>query len=172
MKGRKTADVWKKDVWEFQAKSGSSGFCCLLLYFIGKIAVQEMSGKTPGSPRHPSSRHPRPSERGNAMRGNSTESLREPPSGKSVSERTSENLREVPFCDLGFIASLPVGGFRRSSRRPSRRKIFLGGSRSCCPSSCCPFIFLHRNREETKGRFCKSSVSAFFSFSKWQVSES
>ena len=31
--------------------------------FLGKIAVQEMSGKTSGSPRHPSSRHPRPSER-------------------------------------------------------------------------------------------------------------
>ena len=52
---QKAADVWKKDVWEFQA-SGSS---CLFPYFLGKIAVQEMSGKTPGSPRHPSSRHPR-----------------------------------------------------------------------------------------------------------------
>ena len=59
---QKAADVWEKDVWEFQAKSGSSGSCCLFLYFLGKIAVQEMSGKTLGSPRHPSSRHPRPSE--------------------------------------------------------------------------------------------------------------
>ena len=58
---QKAADVWEKDVWEFQAKSGSSGSCCLFLYFLRKIAVQEMSGKTPGSPRHPSSRHPRPS---------------------------------------------------------------------------------------------------------------
>ena len=57
------ADVWKKDVWEFQAKSGSSGSCCLLLHFLGKTAVQEMSGKAPGSPRHPSSRHPRPSDK-------------------------------------------------------------------------------------------------------------
>ena len=56
------ADVWEKDVWEFQAKSGSSGSCRLFLHFLGKIAVQEMSGKTPGSPRHPSSRHPRPSD--------------------------------------------------------------------------------------------------------------
>ena len=55
-------DVWEKDVWEFQAKSGSSGSCRLFFHFLGKIAVQEMSGKTPGNPRHPSSRHPWPSE--------------------------------------------------------------------------------------------------------------
>ena len=59
---RVVADVWKKDVWEFQAKSGSSGSCRLFLHFLRKIAVQEMSGKTPGAPRHPSSRHPRPSD--------------------------------------------------------------------------------------------------------------
>ena len=50
---RVVAVVWEKDVWEFQAKSGSSGSCGLFLHFLGKIAVQEMSGKTPGSPRHP-----------------------------------------------------------------------------------------------------------------------
>ena len=44
-------------VWEFRS-------CCLFLYFLGKIAVQEMSGRTPGSPRHPSSRHPWPSDWG------------------------------------------------------------------------------------------------------------
>ena len=60
---RVVADVWKKDVWEFQAKSGSSGSCRLFRHFLGKIAVQEMSGKTPGSPRHPSSRHPQPSDK-------------------------------------------------------------------------------------------------------------
>ena len=58
---RKVADVWKKDVWEFQAKSGSSGSCRLFLHFLGRIAVRKMSGRTPGSPRHPSSRHPRTS---------------------------------------------------------------------------------------------------------------
>ena len=57
------ADVWKEAVWEFRAKSGSSGSCRLFLHFLRKIAVQGMSGKTPGSPRHPSSRHPRPSDR-------------------------------------------------------------------------------------------------------------
>ena len=59
---RVVADVWEKDIWEFQAKSGSSGSCGLFLHFLGKIAVQEMPGKTPGSPRRPSSRHPRPSD--------------------------------------------------------------------------------------------------------------
>ena len=59
---RKVADVWETDVWEFQAKSGSSGSCRLFLHFLGKIAVRKMSGRTPGSPRHPSSRHPRPSD--------------------------------------------------------------------------------------------------------------
>ena len=59
---RVVADVWEKDVWEFQAKPGSSGSCRLFLHFQGKIAVQEMSGKTSGSPRHSSSRHPWPPE--------------------------------------------------------------------------------------------------------------
>ena len=52
------ADVWEKDVCEFQAKSGRSGSCHLLLHFLWKITVQEMPGKTPRGPRHPSSRHP------------------------------------------------------------------------------------------------------------------
>ena len=30
---QKAADVWEKDVWEFQAKSGSSGFCCFFPLF-------------------------------------------------------------------------------------------------------------------------------------------
>ena len=60
---RVVTDVWEKDVRaQFQAKSGSSTSCCLFLHFLGRIAVQETSGKTPRSPRHPSSRHPRPSE--------------------------------------------------------------------------------------------------------------
>ena len=29
------ADVWEKDVWDFQAKSGSSGSCTLFLHFLG-----------------------------------------------------------------------------------------------------------------------------------------
>ena len=60
---RVAADVWETGVWEFQAKSGSSGSCRLFLHFLGKITVRKMYGKTPGSPRHPSSRHPRPSEK-------------------------------------------------------------------------------------------------------------
>ena len=49
---RVVVDVWKKDVWQFR----------LFLHFLGQIAVQKMSGKKPESPRHPSSRHPRPSD--------------------------------------------------------------------------------------------------------------
>ena len=37
---RVVADVWEKDVWQFQAKSGSSGSCRLFLHFLGKIAGQ------------------------------------------------------------------------------------------------------------------------------------
>ena len=36
---RVAADVWKKDVWEFQAKFGSSGSCRLFLDFLGKIKL-------------------------------------------------------------------------------------------------------------------------------------
>ena len=43
-------------VWEFR-------FLLPFPHFVGKIAVPEMSGKTPGSPRHPSSRHPQPSDK-------------------------------------------------------------------------------------------------------------
>ena len=43
--------------WDFQAKSGSSGSCRLFLRFLGKIAVPKVSGKAPGSPRHPLRAH-------------------------------------------------------------------------------------------------------------------
>ena len=52
------ADVWEKDVWDFQAKSGAQVLA--LFSFISR--VPEVPGKTPGSARHPSSRHPRPSD--------------------------------------------------------------------------------------------------------------
>ena len=53
IESQKDPYFWKvADVWEFQAKSGSSGSCRLFLHFLGKIAVRKMSGRTPGSPRH------------------------------------------------------------------------------------------------------------------------
>ena len=70
---RVVADVWEKDVWDFQDKSGSSGSCRLFLRFLGKIAVPKMSGKAAGSPRRLSSRHPRPSE---CLRTNASDSNR------------------------------------------------------------------------------------------------
>ena len=42
---RKVADVWKKDVWEFQAKSGSSGSCRLFLRFLGKSQFEKRLGE-------------------------------------------------------------------------------------------------------------------------------
>ena len=44
----------------------SKGYCAIwggISHWAAKITVQEMSGKTPGIPRHPSSRHPRPSDK-------------------------------------------------------------------------------------------------------------
>ena len=57
MSGRRTSGTSRRSLG-----AQVTGSCPLLLHFIGKIAVQKMSGKAPGSPRHPSSRHPRPSE--------------------------------------------------------------------------------------------------------------
>ena len=39
-------------VWELR-------FLPFFLHFLGKVAIQQMPGKAPGSPRHPSSGHPR-----------------------------------------------------------------------------------------------------------------
>ena len=39
---RVVVDVWEKDVWDFQGKSGSSGSFPLVLHFLGNIAVQEI----------------------------------------------------------------------------------------------------------------------------------
>ena len=107
------ADVWEKDVWEFQAKSGSSGFCCLLLYFLGKIAVQEMSGKTPGSPRHPSSRRPRPSDNvgcGCGCQCFHTVPSSAPPSKLSSSQDSCDHLlagQQLPKAALKRVPRLP-----------------------------------------------------------------
>ena len=52
-------------------------------------------------------------------------------------------LTEVPFCDLIFIASVPLGGFRRPCRRPPRRKIFLLETLGpVAPNRAPPSIFL------------------------------
>ena len=36
------------------------------------------------------------------------------PSSERVSESTSENIQEVPFCDLVFISNVSLRGLRRS----------------------------------------------------------
>ena len=55
--GQGRLGVFLGQVWEFR-------FWPSFPSFLGKIAVREMSGKTPASPRHPSSRHPWPSDSG------------------------------------------------------------------------------------------------------------
>ena len=42
---KKVADVWEKDVWEFQAKSGSSGSCRLFFHFLGKSQFENCLGE-------------------------------------------------------------------------------------------------------------------------------
>ena len=65
---------------------------------------------------------------GNMMRGNRTESLREerlPPEKVSESERTSENLREVPSVTSYSLPMYLSEGFRRPLGDPPRRRTFL-----------------------------------------------
>ena len=93
------ADVWEKDVWDFQAKSGSSGSCRLFLQFLGRSAVQEMSGKTPGSPRHPSSRHLQPSEiRYFRIKGCSWMGV-----GLEALDRSGEKVKSIAFWVIAFL---------------------------------------------------------------------
>ena len=59
-----------------------------------------------------------------------------------------QDLWEVPFCDLVFIASVPLGGFQRSSRRPSRqRKISSRRLSVLLPSSCWPLVLLSKEHQ-------------------------
>ena len=55
-----TADVWKKDVWDFQALSQTSVELRFSLGNEGKDGKNLNSQTWSGSPRRPSSRHPRP----------------------------------------------------------------------------------------------------------------
>ena len=41
-----SGSLWEKDVWDFQARSGTISACPLILHFPGKIAVQRKSGNT------------------------------------------------------------------------------------------------------------------------------
>ena len=47
------ADVWKNDVWDFQAKSGSSGSCRLFLHFLGSAVTQRGRERKGGPRNHP-----------------------------------------------------------------------------------------------------------------------
>ena len=62
-KVQKAADVWKKDVWNFQAFSQAWFEVRIFLGNEGKDGKNLSSQTWPASPRHPSPRHPRPPER-------------------------------------------------------------------------------------------------------------
>ena len=57
---QKAADVWKKDVWEFQAFSQTFLELRFSLGNEGKDRKNLNSQTWPGTPRRPSPRHPRP----------------------------------------------------------------------------------------------------------------
>ena len=59
---QKAADVWKTDVWDFQAFSQTLLELRFSLGNKGKDSKNMNSQTWPGTPRRPSSRHPRPSE--------------------------------------------------------------------------------------------------------------
>ena len=55
---QKTADVWKKDVWDFEAFSQIFLELRFSLEYEGKDGENLNSQTWPGTPRRPSSRHP------------------------------------------------------------------------------------------------------------------
>ena len=59
---QKAADVWKKDVWDFQALSQTFFVLRFPLGNEGKDGKHPNSETWPGSPRRPSPKHPRPPE--------------------------------------------------------------------------------------------------------------
>ena len=61
---QKAADVWKKDVWDFQAFSQTSLELRFALGYEGKDGKNLNSQTWPGTPRRPSPRHPRPPDTG------------------------------------------------------------------------------------------------------------
>ena len=42
---RAVADAWEKAVWDFQARSGSAGYCPLFLHFLGNSKFKKCLGK-------------------------------------------------------------------------------------------------------------------------------
>ena len=60
--GQKAVDVWKKDVWDFQAFSQTFFELRFSLGSEGEDCRNLSSQTWPGSPRRSSSRHPRPPE--------------------------------------------------------------------------------------------------------------
>ena len=62
--GQKAADVWTKDIWDFEAFSQTLLELRFSLGNEGKDGKNLNSQTWPGTPRRPSPRHPRPPELG------------------------------------------------------------------------------------------------------------
>ena len=95
------------------------------------------------------------------MRGNKTESLQEPPSKTSerVSNRTSENLWEVPFCGLVFIASLYLSEVFGAQFSDWRLSETLG---PVAPHRVAPSSFSTKTERKQKGGFVKARFCFFY----------
>ena len=97
---------------------------------------------------------PRVSERKICLRKRLREDLRKPPRGSlcdllfitSVFLGGFRRPSRIPFCDLLlFFTSVPLGGFRRPSWRPSRRRIFLSETLGpVAPNRVAPWSFSKR----------------------------
>ena len=153
---RVVADVWEKDIWDFQAKSGSSGSCRLLLHFIVKIALEKMCGKMAGSPRHSSSTHPRLSEeRLELVIFGTLETEEQPgavPDWKKVTEGLLGSLKT-----LGGTLTLQPLLFWISWRRfPCSRDLKASAERKPLFFSRGWLLFQHRARVGGSGEFSRS----------------
>ena len=106
---QKAADVWKKDVWDFQAFSQTSLELRFSLGNEGKDRKNLNSQTWPGTPRRPSSRHPRPSNSETPTQYSATPAsvAATPPCSATPFQRQLDVRHSWPFkgdrCDRAFL---------------------------------------------------------------------
>ena len=134
---QKYADIWEKDVCNFQAKSGSSGSCPLFLNFIGKITIPEMSGKELECPRCPSPRHPRRAKVQRTPKGGGGGGQKKRGGGAKPHEETPHRKQfPTPLTSVRFAPPPPYSislskSLRKSQNSPqlTSSETAFGGSR-------------------------------------------
>ena len=102
---QKAADVWKKDVWDFQAFSQTFLEVRFSLGNEGKDGKNLNSQTWPGTPRRPSPRHPRPPDLGNDL-----------PTGCTV--QCICNTQELIFWEVDLDSNFSVFAVRRLLNGP------------------------------------------------------